>query len=374
MKEVNLVSIVGIIGTFILVLLASFLFSVKSKNKISNPLFAVFLLLFALDISVFFTWLIFDNNPSIINNLRFLSPSFQMPVFYLYFLSVCYSDFKLKKRHLWHLLPYLLLNIIFIPRFYFGDETSRLFVTQNFKESFEFISSHIVTHIQIFIYAIICFKVLKRAKNIFTENYSGNTIKTYKWLFQLLISYCILYGAALIKNILKFTNYKSSFEVSQIVIAFTVLIVICWYVLKALKHPDLFKGVDSNIVLAKDIVKSNNNNSNKESIDTLKEFMDTKEPYLNPSLTIKNLAQQLNMPMRDLSVLINQDLNQHFFDFVNEYRIKKAMRILGDTTKYHLTVLEILYEVGFNSKSSFNTAFKKHTGTTPTQFRKNTKN
>lgn len=102
--------------------------------------------------------------------------------------------------------------------------------------------------------------------------------------------------------------------------------------------------------------------------------MSANESYLNPSLTIKNLAQQLNMPMHDLSVLINQDLNQHFFDFVNEYRIKKAMHILGDTTKYHLTVLEILYEVDFNSKSSFNTAFKKHTGTTPTQFRKNTKN
>ena len=77
--------------------------------------------------------------------------------------------------------------------------------------------------------------------------------------------------------------------------------------------------------------------------------------------------------MRDLSVLINQDLNQHFFDFVNEYRIKKAMSILGDTTKYHLTVLKILYDVGFNSKSSFNTAFKKHTGTTPTQYRIKTK-
>ena len=71
----------------------------------------------------------------------------------------------------------------------------------------------------------------------------------------------------------------------------------------------------------------------------------------------------------DLSVLINHHLNQHFFDFINEYRIQKAMQILKNPSKKKLTILEILYEVGFNSKSSFNTAFKKHTNQTPTEFR-----
>jgi AraC-like DNA-binding protein len=55
---------------------------------------------------------------------------------------------------------------------------------------------------------------------------------------------------------------------------------------------------------------------------------------------------------------------------VNEYRIKKAMEILRDPQHEKMTVLEVLYEVGFNSKSSFNTVFKKYTGKTPTQYRK----
>ena len=92
----------------------------------------------------------------------------------------------------------------------------------------------------------------------------------------------------------------------------------------------------------------------------------------NPSLTIRSLSEDIKMNSRELSVLINQNLNQHFFDFINEYRIKEAMNILKNPTKKEVTVLEILYEVGFNSKSSFNTAFKKYTGFTPTQFRKNT--
>ena len=94
------------------------------------------------------------------------------------------------------------------------------------------------------------------------------------------------------------------------------------------------------------------------------------QPFLNPALTIQDISQEMNVPVRELSVLINHQLGQHFYDFVNTYRIEKAKEILKDSSKSKVTILEILYEVGFNSKSSFNTAFKKHTGNTPTEYRK----
>ncbi|NJM78481.1 MAG: helix-turn-helix transcriptional regulator [Flavobacterium sp.] len=86
--------------------------------------------------------------------------------------------------------------------------------------------------------------------------------------------------------------------------------------------------------------------------------MIAKEPFIESSLTIQDLASRLDLNSRELSILINHQMGQHFFDFINEYRIEKAKNILKDTSKKELTVLEILYEVGFNSKSSFNTAFK----------------
>ena len=98
--------------------------------------------------------------------------------------------------------------------------------------------------------------------------------------------------------------------------------------------------------------------------------MKEKEPFLDSSLTIQDLANQMNVNVRDISVLINQTMGQHFFDFINQYRIEKAKSILKNPEKKNLTVLEILYEVGFNSKSSFNTAFKNYTNLTPTQYRK----
>ena len=98
--------------------------------------------------------------------------------------------------------------------------------------------------------------------------------------------------------------------------------------------------------------------------------MKVNEPFMDSSLSVYDLAKQIDVPSRELSIAINHNLNKHFFDYVNEYRIKKAMEIFKNTTDEKLTVLEVLYEVGFNSNSSFNTAFKKFTGTTPSEFKR----
>jgi len=101
--------------------------------------------------------------------------------------------------------------------------------------------------------------------------------------------------------------------------------------------------------------------------------MEKEKPYLDFGLTLQKLSIQTDIPEKELSILINHQLNKHFFDFINEYRINDAKTLLQDPAKKGLTVLEILYEVGFNSKSSFYTAFKKATNQTPTAYRKSKK-
>jgi len=108
----------------------------------------------------------------------------------------------------------------------------------------------------------------------------------------------------------------------------------------------------------------------EEKIKTLETFMSEEESFLDAELTIQNLALQIGFPQKELSTLINQHLGKHFFDFINEYRIQKAKSILENPESKEVTVLEILYQVGFNSKSSFNTAFKKQCQLTPIEYRK----
>ncbi|WP_256948533.1 helix-turn-helix domain-containing protein [Flavobacterium psychrophilum] len=156
---------------------------------------------------------------------------------------------------------------------------------------------------------------------------------------------------------------------------FTFLFCTCWYLFIALNNPEFFRGVNFHLKPIADVVPKQNyspliDNEKNKQIEFLKDFMISNEPYLDSSLTIQDLAEQVKMPIKDLSVLINLYMNKHFFDFINEYRIEKAKEILKDSSQKNLTILEILYKIGFNSKSSFSTAFKKYTGTTPTDFRK----
>jgi AraC-like DNA-binding protein len=97
--------------------------------------------------------------------------------------------------------------------------------------------------------------------------------------------------------------------------------------------------------------------------------MQDEKPFLEPELTLQQLAARLSLKPKMLSLVINEKLGRNFFDFINHYRIEEAKRMLTNPEDKKITILEVLYEVGFNSKSSFNTLFKKYTGLTPSAFK-----
>jgi AraC-like DNA-binding protein len=108
----------------------------------------------------------------------------------------------------------------------------------------------------------------------------------------------------------------------------------------------------------------------KEVLRKLQAHMETQQPWLDPDLTLEQLASQLRLRPKLLSQAINEGLGRNFFEFINTYRIDEAKRLLTNPADKKITVLEVLYQVGFNSKSSFNTVFKKQTGMTPSEFKK----
>ena len=227
---------------------------------------------------------------------------------------------------------------------------------------------------------ILATRELIRYRKVVQEEYSDYQMLNINWLWRLilvLLPIIILWGINLLWIALGGRN-DFSFELATC--AF-VVVFLYFVSFQAFKHKNLFEGVEERQEGASDKVTEAASPKNdvtdpeqdgqRELIQRIRQHMEAEKPYLDASLSIYQLARQVNLPVRDLSQLINHTLNQHFFDFVNEYRIKKAMEILRDPQQERLTVLEVLYEVGFNSKSSFNTVFKKYTGKTPTQYRKN---
>lgn len=92
--------------------------------------------------------------------------------------------------------------------------------------------------------------------------------------------------------------------------------------------------------------------------------------YKNPELTILDVAQKLETPRHYITQVLNEKMKKNFYTFINEYRIEDVKERLKNPKNNNLTVLAIAYDAGFNSKSSFNTLFKKYTGMTPSEFKK----
>jgi len=119
----------------------------------------------------------------------------------------------------------------------------------------------------------------------------------------------------------------------------------------------------------KEIKNSSTSSSNPKIarlIEQLNDLMVTEKPYTNQSLKSADVAQQLNLSTHELSRLVNEHLGRSFTDFINEYRVEEAKRLITTNSRY--TIEAIGNQAGFNSKSAFYKAFKKFHGTTPGQF------
>jgi len=99
----------------------------------------------------------------------------------------------------------------------------------------------------------------------------------------------------------------------------------------------------------------------------LQERMETEKPFLNPELTLYDLSKAVNIPTRELSSLLNHEMDMNFYEFVNRYRVREVKKRL-ETDSDKFTILAIALDCGFNSKASFNRIFKQITEFTPTEY------
>lgn len=371
-------SILGIIS-FVVVLFSLFfsffLFTVESKTKLSNRIFGTLLFLTAIDISSFFYHRFIDM-PLGLEMIRVDLTVLNQPLLFFYVLSLIFSDFKLKRIHLLHFIPYVLTFVVLFPRFYGVNRSDKEVFFDNYLYNPEVIFIISMSYIVSIAYKIYIFYILDKGKKIMLENYSDLGKSNLKWLFQLNVFSSVILIFALAKTISKY--FVPNFEALNAIRIFVVVLVLvftCWLILKALYRPEIFRGIRTDqkplrSIINKEGIVVDKGKEIDPKIERLKDQVLDQKPFLDPQLTIQALAHQVNIPVTELSILINHKIGKHFFDFINEYRINEAKEILSDPSQSDLTILEILYRVGFNSKSSFNSAFKKYTMMTPSQFRK----
>lgn len=107
----------------------------------------------------------------------------------------------------------------------------------------------------------------------------------------------------------------------------------------------------------------------KELSEQIEALMEKDKLFQETELTLQQLAQKLGVPSYQVSQTLNDGMKKNFYDLVNSYRVEEAKRLLIDPGNLNYTILSVGFEAGFNSKTTFNTVFKKFTGLTPTEFR-----
>jgi AraC-like DNA-binding protein len=219
-------------------------------------------------------------------------------------------------------------------------------------------------YIQFLIYNIFSLKIISEYRSKLKLLVSSTHRIFLSWLKFVIVGFMVSWIINLGVGLLYFFHVPVNFNPSSISFAaFLIFFNVMFF--KGWNQSDLFSGVEES-------KKNQTTTLTQKETDLLLEILykhiELERPYLDPELSLKKLSENVSIPVRQLSQLINENSGSNFYDFINSFRIEMAKKQLIISEK-EKTVSEIFYESGFNTKSSFNTAFKKETGMTPTEFR-----
>jgi AraC-like DNA-binding protein len=222
----------------------------------------------------------------------------------------------------------------------------------------------------VFTYMFIVNKLLKAHVDKICNSFSSIEKINLNWLRRNMFMFLGVFGVMIILHILNITGFeKFVSQYANDIIALSVTICIYTAGYMGLRQPEIFTG-DTSISPTNKYEKSSLTPEQSEKyLKNLLQFMESEKPYLKNELSLRDLAELTAISVNHLSQIINEQLQQNFFDFINRYRIEEAAKRLSDQRFQHFSILGIAENVGFNSKSVFNTAFKKYKKTTPSYFR-----
>ncbi|WP_298539694.1 AraC family transcriptional regulator [uncultured Aquimarina sp.] len=293
------------------------------------------------------------------------------PALYFYTKSISSSKFKFTKFHFLHFLP-LVFEFIFYRTSIYRIGSDGLYLKELPSYSYVYLTQQWIGILSILIYSFISLSILIKHQKQLKEYYSKIEHLSLRWLQAPVIifaSYFILWN--ILTEIDRFAfdgNLREHYFLPNFVI---LSVVTCWIG---------FKGY---IQKERDIVqlqpvqkKSTHIEIEKDEIFLLKmkQLMENEKPYLNQELNLSTLAELLQMKPKELSLKINQNCNQNFYDIVNFYRVKAFKSRLKSSERDKMSLLGHAYECGFNSKSTFNHVFKKTMQQTPSEYLKKLKN
>ncbi|HEX4849272.1 MAG TPA: AraC family transcriptional regulator [Puia sp.] len=375
----NFSDILYVLVIFQLLFISLFLFTHPKGRKISNALLGAFFMAICLNLVDSFLLLkkVYFSFPEL-STWSSCFPLLFGPLLYLYSQSVLYTSFRFTPKKWLHFTPFLICFLLTETAWLTTSREFKLTLMNNLLErklpAYLYWTTSII-FLQFFVYVLASFRLINRFKKVAGDHFSDRQRMDITWLSSTILFFTICMLLSALNGFSSLTPWAGYFFLVFSIIVALIFIFINRILLKALQKPEIFALINedesgSGRSPARYQHSTLTEGDGKKILEKLKRHMVEKRPYLEPELTLEQLATQLEVKPKLLSQVINEMQNQNFFDFINRYRIEEAKSLLAHPKDKKITVLEVLYEVGFNSKSSFNTLFKKHTGLTPSEFKK----
>lgn len=293
------------------------------------------------------------------------SPLVHGPFCWLYTVFILRPTTKWNWKHLLHFAPLLAYYIHGGLTFFSASNAEKIALMRGIEigEIPAYIYSWgIVKALHGLVYMLLVLKLLNQHEQESKNHFSNPDRLRIKWLKVLTLSLLGIFSLAVINNVLVHL-YGVNME---FVLALCSALLILSGGFFAMKQPALFKPEKPKQKFQETPIDT--------SLDELKQrvehYMQTEKPFLNPDFSLQDFSDGLGLPSKELSRVLNQGFGINFFAFVNQHRVNEVVTRLKDSENDKLTLLGIAYDCGFNSKTTFNTSFKKQTGQTPSEFKK----
>jgi AraC-like DNA-binding protein len=270
------------------------------------------------------------------------------------------------------LVPFIIVTVPLLSFYHSQTAEQKKFIEsaviqRDLPPQFYFIASLVYVHVMIYIVASLQ-KVLVYRDEL-KQRFSSLKKISIDWLVFLLLSVTIILLVSLVNVLIPVAGPHEWFSYTLMIVVIILFVFINLVLLKGLKHPEIFAGIDMVTVTEPTIDPATIARESALIDARLDNLMKKEKVFLDPEMNLDLLAEKVGISSKKLSQVINATYKKNFFDYVNSFRIEEAGRILRESADPGLTVLEVMYQSGFNSKSSFNTIFKKTTGLTPTAYR-----
>lgn len=354
-----------------------------SKNGREKSMLYLNLLILAISLNNFQSWILEKNlfqHKFALDYIQIPWHFLAMPFLYMFlinYLNLAEKSYKFLKIIIPLFIVIIITQVSFV--YYHSSSPSQNdvdFIYERYT-SFEEIFSLLVS-LSIFIYS---FYILYKKEKLFPKILSFDNLKWIHTFFKLTaVGYTLWILALIIKVKMNFSGFIFSYYPLRIY----TTVLIYWLGYQGLRQIRILKerkqireslsihingDIDVNTINLNDTEDDTSSEKHKEQFLKIDDFIKKSKKYLLSKYTLQNLSKDTELGSSTLSLIINNIAGKSFTDYLNEMRVDQAKTLLLDLDYSNYTITSIGLESGFNSKSTFYTVFKKHTGYTPVEFK-----